>query len=212
MNELISRIIRRTLTVAAVASLGLAACGSDDAADQPDGTASGSDETQVAPVGEGIAMTDAWSRQPAEGQTSSAVYGVLTNDSSETITAVSATTSVTDQVELHEVITDDDGEMSMQEKEGGYEIAAGESLVFEPGGPHIMLLDVDPATYPDSVEVTLSFDDDTSIEFSAEVRALDDAMSDMDDMDETEGTGDSDDGEMEEMDDGEMEQAPSTDG
>lgn len=166
------------LAVLAVATIGMgvAACGSDDDA----GPSASTDTTEQAAADGEISIADAWSRQPAEGQTASAVYGVVTNSTDETVTAVSATTSLTDTVELHEVITGDDGEMSMREKEGGYEIAPGGTLVFEPGGAHIMLLDIDPATYPASVDVTLTFDNGTSIDFDAEVRSIDDEAGSMD--------------------------------
>ena len=193
MNIQTTTFKRRSIALAAVAALGLAACGSDDDA------ASG-DDTEQAESAADVTMSDPWSRQPADGQTTSAVYGELTNNTDETITAISATASVSDTVELHEVLMNDEDQMSMQEKEGGFEIAAGETFVFEPGGPHIMLLDIDAATYPETVDVTLSFDDDTMIEFVAEVREIGDDAMDMN-MDEME------DGEMEdgEMEDGEME-------
>ena len=177
MNTQTTNFKRRSLALVAIAALGLAACGSDDDA------ASGDDTGQAAAAD--VTMADPWSRQPADGQTTSAVYGELTNNTDETITAISATASVSDTVELHEVLMNDEGQMSMQEKEGGYEIAAGETFVFEPGGPHIMLLDIDAATYPDTVDVTLSFDNDTTIEFVAEVREIGDEAMDMDvDMDD----------------------------
>lgn len=196
-----STITRRTLALAAVASLGLVACGSDDSADD-----SGADDTEqtdgeAVADAEGVTMADPWSRQPAEGQTNSAVYGVLTNETDETIIAIAASTSVSDTVELHEVLTNDEGQMTMQEKDGGYEIAAGESLTFEPGGPHIMVLDIDPATYPETVDVTLTFDNDTALDFTAEVRDVADMEMDMD-MDDSE-MDDMDDSEMDEMDDSE---------
>ncbi len=185
MNTQTTTFKRRSIALAVVAALGLAACGSDD-------TSSGDDTEQSA--SSGIEIADPWSRQPAEGQTTSAVYGLVTNSTDETITAISATASVSDTVELHEVLMNDEGQMSMQEKEGGFEIPAGETFVFEPGGPHIMLLDIDAATYPDTVDVTLSFDNGTTIAFTAEVRAIgDDAM----------GSG-MDDGDMDQMDDGSM--------
>ena len=178
MNIQTRTLTRRSIALAAVAALGLAACGSDD------DTASG-DDTEQAESAADVTMDDPWSRQPADGQTTSAVYGVVTNNTDATITAISATTSVSDTVELHEVLMNDEGQMSMQEKEGGFEIPAGETFVFEPGGPHIMLLDIDAATYPETVDVTLSFDNDTSIEFVAEVREIGDDAMDMD-MDEVE--------------------------
>ena len=158
-----------------MAALGLAACGSDDDASSDDAT----EES----VSADITIADPWSRQPAEGQTTSAVYGAVTNGTDDAVTAISATASVSDTVELHEVLMNDEGQMSMQEKDGGYEIAAGETFVFEPGGPHIMLLDIDAATYPDTVDVTLSFDNGTTIDFTADVRPIGEDM-DMDmDMD-----------------------------
>jgi copper(I)-binding protein len=106
--------------------------------------------------------------------------------------------------------------MMMQEKEGGYEIAAGETLTFEPGGAHIMLLDIDAATYPESVDVTLTFDDGSSIDFTAEVRAIDGggAMT-MDDGEMDDGEmddGEMDDGEMDDMDHSDAEEPAATDG
>ena len=88
-------------------------------------------------------IADPWSRQPADGQDRSAVYGIVTNNGDETITAIAASTDIASTVELHETTMDDEGQMSMSEKEGGYEIAAGESLTFEPGGPHIMLFRIE---------------------------------------------------------------------
>lgn len=182
MNIQPTNLKRRAIVLTAVVALGLAACGSDDDSDTSD---DGTEQTV-----DGVSMADPWSRQPAAGQTTSAVYGELTNDSDETITAIAATASVSDTVELHEVVMNDDDQMTMREKEGGFEIRAGETFVFEPGGPHIMLLDIDPASYPETVEVTLTFDNDTSIDFAAEVREIGDgAMGGMEDGD---GMGDMD--------------------
>lgn len=196
MNKNNTPRIRRTVASFAVVgavALGLSACGSDDADDESD------DTEQTEEASGDVSIADPWSREPADGQSSSAVYGVVTNGTDETITAVSATASVSDTVELHEVVMNDEGQMTMREKDGGYEIAPGDSLTFEPGGPHIMLLDIDPATYPDAVDVTLTFDNGNAIAFRAEVRALDgDAMGDMD-MDDMDGM-DHNDGETEEMD------------
>ena len=164
----------RTLTGSLLAATALlAACGSDD----------------PAPASDSVTMTDTWSRQPVEGQSTSAFYGVLTNDGGELATAVAATSDVSDTVELHEVVMNDDGTMTMRERDGGYEIAAGESITLEPGGLHIMLLDIDPATYPDTVDVTIEFDDGSTIDVSGEVRMVE--SMDMDEMDD----------DMDEMDD-----------
>lgn len=124
-------------------------------------------------------MTDAWSREPADGQTTSAVYGEFSNDSDSDITIIGVTSPTAGVAELHETTMNDDGQMSMSEREGGFVIPAGDSFVFEPGGPHIMILNVNAASYPDPVEVTVEFDDGSTLAFDAEVRAI----SDEDEMD-----------------------------
>lgn len=169
-----SRSLSSRSLVAALAALslfGLSACGSDDT--EPAASSEASADV-------GVEISDAWSRQPADGQTASAVYGVVTNNGSETITAIAASTPQSSRVELHETTMNDAGQMSMSPKDGGFAIAAGESFAFEPGGPHIMLLEVDPATYPDNVDVTLEFDNGTTLDFVAEVREIGDMEMDDD--------------------------------
>ncbi len=176
-----SRSSRCVLALGAASVLVLAACGSDD-----DSGSSG---------GESVTIDDPWSREPVDGQSTSAVYGVLANDGDGVVTVVSATSPVTDTVELHEVLMNDEGQMSMQERPGGYEIPAGGSVTLEPGGFHIMMLDIDPAEYPEDVPVTLEFDDGSTLDFTAEVRAVDGM--DMGDMDHDDM--EMDDGAMDEM-------------
>ena len=118
MNIQTTTLTRRAIALAAVAARGLAACGSDDDAHTAD---DGTEQTA-----DGVSMADPWSRQPADGQTTSAVYGELTNASDETITAISAATSVSDTVELHEVVMNDEDQMTMREKEGGFETQVSE--------------------------------------------------------------------------------------
>ena len=151
--------------------LALGACGDDE---DGAGSAEAPAETSGEAAADAITVTEAWSRQPAQGQTVTAVYGVVTNPTAEDVTIVSAFSPVTDRVELHETIANDDG-MAMQQREGGFVVPAGGEFAFESGGPHIMLFDIDPATYPTSVDVTLTFDSGDPIVFTAEVRAIDES-------------------------------------
>lgn len=184
-------LARVLLAVSAVAFLA-AACGDDD-------TTEGSTD-------DAVTIADPWSRQPADGQTATAVYGVVSNPTDTDVRIVSAASPVTGTVELHETLMDDDGVMSMAEVEEGFVVPAGGEFTFEPGGPHVMLLDIDPATYPESVEITLTFDEGSPLTFAAEVRAVEDDM-DMDDMDHSDDMDDMDhsDDDMDDMDD-EMEE------
>ncbi len=120
-----------------------------------------------------LSIEEAWSRKPAPTQTVSAVYGIVANDGDVDVRLTSASSSVSEILELHETIMGDDGVMSMSEVEEGFVVPAGGTFTLEPGGPHIMVLGIDPATYPsDSVTITLTTASGVSFEFDAEVRSV----------------------------------------
>jgi copper(I)-binding protein len=87
-----------------------------------------------------------------------AVFGTLTNTTSSDITLTGAATEVAGLVEIHEMAMID-GEMKMQELDGGLVIPAGQSVVLEPGGNHIMLMELSTAIEAgQEISVTLNFD------------------------------------------------------
>jgi copper(I)-binding protein len=176
----------------------LAACGSDDGGSsdagetaETTGTTMADDEMDLpggeATVGD-ITVTDAWVRQPAEGQTNSAAYGTITNNGDTDITLIGGSVPFEATVEIHETLMDDSGTMQMQERDDGFVIAAGATFELEPGGPHIMMLGIDPADFVGEVEITMVFDDGTELTVIAPVRSLDgmemDGMGSMDEMDD----------------------------
>lgn len=121
-----------------------------------------------------LVFTDVWTREPAAGSTVAAVYATVTNAGESDITITGASVEVTNRVELHNTSMDDDGLMTMAEEPEGFVVPAGGSFTFEPGGPHVMLFDIDPAAYPsDALDVTFSFDNGEPTFASAQVRALD---------------------------------------
>lgn len=62
------------------------------------------------------------------------------------------------------------GAMVMQELTEGLDLAAGETVTFQPGGYHIMLLDIaEPLEVGDEVEVTLDFAEADAVTITAEV-------------------------------------------
>lgn len=70
-----------------------------------------------------------------------AIFGTITNNTSEDVTLIGAATAAANLVEVHEMAMSG-GEMVMQQLEGGLLIPAGESVQLEPGGNHVMLMDL----------------------------------------------------------------------
>ncbi len=103
-----------------------------------------------------------------------ATYGTIINDGDTDVTLVSASVPFDATVEIHETIMGDDGSMQMQEVPEGFVVPAGGSFTLEPGGPHIMLIDIDPADITGTIDVTMVFDDGTEVTVGAPVRSLDD--------------------------------------
>jgi copper(I)-binding protein len=158
---------RRTLAlaVAGLALGALTACGSE---------ASDNDSDSAAAVG----VTDAWVKAIPADEEMTAAFGVLTNESDEDVTLVSATTPAAGMVELHEVVMKD-GEMVMQPKEGGITVPANGTSTLEPGGDHIMLMDVtDPIEPGDVVELELEFSDGNTLTMQATAKEFSGAEED----------------------------------
>lgn len=162
MNTLLTRPrVRTRLTVLlATAAVTLAGCASPTASGDADDTTSGADA---------VTISDAWVKAAESGM--SAAFGELVNDSDGDITVVSAATEASSMLELHETVENDAGETIMREIDGGFVIPAHGSLALEPGGDHIMLMDLAaPLIAGDEVSFTLTFSDDTSYSFTAPVK------------------------------------------
>lgn len=87
-----------------------------------------------------------------------AVYGTLTNNSSQDVVLVGGATEIAGVVEVHEMRMIG-GEMMMQEIDGGLVIPAGKSIVLEPGGNHLMLMMLtDDLEAGEEISVTFDFD------------------------------------------------------
>ena len=87
-----------------------------------------------------------------------AVYGTLTNNSSQDVVLVGGATEIAGVVEVHEMAMIG-GEMKMQEIDGGLTIPAGKSIVLEPGGNHLMLMMLtDDLEAGEEISVTFDFD------------------------------------------------------
>ncbi len=184
------RSTRRRVAVAglAVTALLLAACGSDD-----DSTAATT--TTAAPAAE-IDVTDVWARTSPAVATAGAVYMTITNTGTadDALVGAAVDPSVAATVELHETVESEggdsmstttttamDSEMTTTTGTGGgmmtmqpvdeIPVPAGETVSLEPGGYHVMLLELaEPLEVGTTITVTLTFEQSGPVEVTAEVR------------------------------------------
>ncbi|MEO9328473.1 copper chaperone PCu(A)C [Gordonia aurantiaca] len=151
------RRARRPLVMLAVLALPLSvatACGSDD---EP--------KTQA----ESVTIGDQWVKASDKGMTGA--FGKLTNTSDEEVTLTGGDSDVAGRVEVHEMAPNADGSMSMRQVDGGLTIAGGQTLTLEPGGNHIMLMDLKgPIKAGETVTITLRFGDGSQRDLVADAR------------------------------------------
>lgn len=158
---------------------------------------------ESAESGDFMSITDPWLKATEDGAHMTGVFGVLSNDSDEEIHLVTVTSPVTERVEYHEMVGEA-GSMTMAEMPDGITIPAGEEFVLEPGGNHIMLMELmEPIEAGETVEFTLETEDGQTFTFEAEARTYAGANEEYEGDDGMEG-GDSMDGESGEPMHGEM--------
>lgn len=189
-------LARATIGLVAVtlAAVGLVACG-DDSDDSADTTT-----TEATSVDVTVADVWARPVEDLTAKDTSAVYMVITAGAEgDSLVKASVPSDVAGTVELHETVAADEGEsmegdsmestttamsgdsmatettmgggmMSMQPVEA-IEVPADGSVALEPGGFHIMLLDVKKVlAVGDTIEVTLTFEKAGEVQATAEVR------------------------------------------
>ena len=85
-------------------------------------------------------------------------YLEITNNGDEDDVLISATTDAAEVVEVHEVVMED-SVMQMSPLHDGLPIPAGETVVLEPGGYHIMLIGLTESLIAgEDYEITLTFE------------------------------------------------------
>lgn len=106
--------------------------------------------------------------QPAGGG-----YMTITNSGTEDDRLIAVATEIAGMAEVHEMRMDGDV-MRMREVAGGLVIPAGETVVLEPGGYHLMLMALNqPLIEGESFAVTLIFEKAGTVEVMLEVGARD---------------------------------------
>ena len=167
-------------------SLLLGACASTSPAEEDTAVQEGS-----AAQADLVSVSDPWVKAAAADDGMTAAFGVLTNEGgAEAVIVAASAEEVSDMVELHEVVSGDDGTMVMREKDDGFSVPAGSEHELSPGADHIMIMglarDLEPGA---EVTVTLEFEDGSTHEFTAPVKDFEGANENYDG-----DHGDSDDG------------------
>lgn len=101
----------------------------------------------------------------------SAVYLTIANAGTAADRLVSAATDIAGIVEIHTSEMDSQGVMRMRPLTDGLEIPPNGSVNLEPGGYHIMLMELNQPLMPGTtITLTLKFASGTTLEVEAEVR------------------------------------------
>lgn len=118
-----------------------------------------------------LQLTQGEVRVPMPGRTVTAGYFSLVNNSDAAVELVKASSPAFARVELHQHIKQDDV-MRMVEVEA-ISVDPGATLVFQPGGLHLMLFEPQVAlTVGETVSVTLYFADNTTKELELPLTAM----------------------------------------
>lgn len=142
---------RALLATAALA--GLTACGSSGAATTSATTATAS--TSAAGPATALTVDDPWCKAAATGMTG--CFATIVNLTDADIRITGATSPAAAMTELHETVKNAEGQMQMQPVAGGFAVAAAQQLVLQPGGNHIMLMQLKTALENgDPVAITLT--------------------------------------------------------
>lgn len=155
MSRARTHLLRAATAVAVAATL--AACGSSGTSS----TGSSAPSTSASAV----SASDAWVKTAPSGMT--AAFVTLTNRSATDEVVVAATSPVSRMVQLHETVAQG-GRMVMQENKDGIPVPANGTAILEPGGDHLMLMDVTaPIKAGEVVPFTLTFASGATLTFSA---------------------------------------------
>lgn len=104
-----------------------------------------------------VAFSNGWARPGAEGQ-SSAAYVSISNGTASKDSIISLSSNKAEKAEIHESFKGENGIHGMRPAPG-QTIQAGENLYLQPGGLHIMLMNLKKdIAEGDSVTITITFD------------------------------------------------------
>lgn len=119
---------------------------------------------------DGVTVENQWSRTSPNMTSAGVAYMEITSSESDQLIGASVDPSIAAMVELHETTMDDEGAMSMSPVVS-IELPAGETVKLEPGGLHIMLMQLtEPLETGQQYTLTLQFSESGDQEIEVEVR------------------------------------------
>jgi copper(I)-binding protein len=125
----------------------------------------------MATQGAEVAIGDPYVRAVPPGQANSAVFMSLENRSDQDQALVAAESDVSEIVELHTHI--EEGGMMRMRRIEKIDVPAGETVILQPGGLHVMLIGLQQALEPgQTIDLTLVFEDGSRMPVQAPVRRI----------------------------------------
>lgn len=116
-----------------------------------------------------VTVENQWASSAETGM--AAVFGTFSNTGERDARIVSGESPVAGRVEVHEVVPDASGAMTMRPKADGLVVPAGGSRELIPGGDHLMLMDLKQPLQPGAdVTLTVVFQDGSSMPVTAQIR------------------------------------------
>jgi copper(I)-binding protein len=118
--------------------------------------------------GPSLTMEQPWARASLSGVRNAIVFGALVNDGSAPLAIVGGTTPVAARVEFH--IHAMNGDVMTMKQLDAIELKPGERAMLQPGGLHIMLIDLkQPLKQGDSFPLTLVTRDGMALKVDVKV-------------------------------------------
>lgn len=115
-----------------------------------------------------VSVQSAWARATVQGQKATGAFMTLTAKTATTLVGVS--TSVAGVAEVHEMKMDNNV-MQMRALPDGLALPAGKAVALQPGGYHVMLMDLKlPLQKDTSIALTLRFKDAKGVESRLDIK------------------------------------------
>lgn len=116
-----------------------------------------------------VTIENQWASSAETGM--AAVFGTISNKGDHDARIVSGVSPIAGRVEIHEVLPNAAGAMTMRPKEGGITVPANDSRELIPGGDHLMLMDLKQPLQPGAdVSLTVVFEDGSTLPVTAQIR------------------------------------------